>query len=86
MEIDEKLLKKINRSLRTIKVMLGLFLLTILALLATLGFIAYKVATFTHDVNEKVTNIQNSTTQQLDIKAQLCADNTSTIAKQLCGE
>jgi predicted PurR-regulated permease PerM len=84
MEIDEKLLRKINRNLRAIKIMLSFFFLTILALLAVLGFIAFKVATFTRDVNNKITNIENTTTQQLDVKSQLCDDATSSIAKQFC--
>jgi cell division protein FtsL len=85
-EIDEKLLKRINRQLRTIKVMLGFFTLVTLALLAIWIFIAYKLVTFTHNIDNKVTNIQNTTSQKLDIKSQLCNDTTSTLARQFCNE
>lgn len=86
MEIDDKLLKRINRQLRGIKIILTLFFLLILAMLAILGFIAYKVVTFTHDVNTKITNIENTTSQKIDIKSQLCNDTVSsnTLVKQLC--
>jgi cell division protein FtsL len=86
MEIDEKFLKRINRQLRTIKVMLGFFTLVMLAVLVIWIFIAYKLVTFTHNIDNKVTNIQNTTSQKLDVKSQLCNDATSTLAKQLCND
>ncbi|MEO6513253.1 MAG: hypothetical protein ABIR37_01080 [Candidatus Saccharimonadales bacterium] len=70
--MDEKLARKINRQLRAIKVMLGFFTLLMITTLVILGFIAWKVVTFTHDVNTKITNIETSTQQKLDIKSQLC--------------
>jgi len=83
--MDEKLARKINRNLRGIKVMLGLFMLMILGMLAILGFLAWQVQAFTKSVESKVTNIQNTTQQKLDIKSQLCADpNQNTLTKQLC--
>ncbi len=84
MEIDDKFLKRINRQLRAIKVMLGFFFLLIVAMLAILGFIAYKVVTFTHDVNTKITNIENTTSQKIDVKSQLCQNATGMVAQQLC--
>lgn len=84
MEIDDKQLRRINRQLRGIKIMLTLFFLMIVAMLAILGFIAYKVVTFTHDVNTKITNIENTTSQKIDIKSQLCQDATGVVAQQLC--
>jgi cell division protein FtsL len=84
MEIDDKLLRRINRQLRGIKVMLTLFFLMLVAMLAILGFIAYKVVTFTHDVNNKITNIENTTSQKIDVKSQLCLDATGVVAQQLC--
>jgi predicted PurR-regulated permease PerM len=85
MEVDDKLLKRINRSLRAIKFMLGFLFLLFLASLAILGFIAYKVVTFTHDVNNKITNIENTTNQNLDVKQQLCEGTSSNpLTDQLC--
>ena len=85
MEVDDKFLRKIHRSLRAIKIMLGFFFLTTLALVAVLGFIAYKVATFTHDVNTKITNIENTTSQNLDVKQQLCdGASRNAVTNQLC--
>lgn len=74
--MDEQLLTTINRQLRAIKVMLGLFFIMLLTMLVVLGFIAYKVIMFTHDVSTKITNFENKTTHNLDLKNQLC-DNKS---------
>jgi hypothetical protein len=82
--MDEKLARKINRQLRAIKVMLGFFSLLIVGMFILLGFIAYKVVTFTRDVNTKITNIEQTTTEKLDVKAQFCNDPTSSLARQLC--
>jgi predicted PurR-regulated permease PerM len=84
MEIDDKLLKRINRQLRAIKIMLGFFFFMFIAMLAILGFIAYKVITFTQQVNNKINSIEQSTSQKLDIKSQLCEDTSSTLARQFC--
>lgn len=77
MGMDEKLARKINRQLRAIKVMLGFFTLLFIGMLVILGFIAWKVVTFTSSVNTKITNIENSTQQKLDIKSQLCSGASS---------
>jgi predicted PurR-regulated permease PerM len=83
--MDEKVLRKINRQLRAIKIMLGFFSLFILAMLLILGFIAWKVVTFTQDVDNKITNIENTTQQKLDIKGQLCdGASQNTITDQFC--
>jgi hypothetical protein len=85
MEVDDKLLKRINRSLRAIKFMLGFLFLLLLASIAILGFIAYKVVTFTHDVNNKITNIENTTSQNLDVKQQLCEGTSrNPLTDQFC--
>ena len=70
--MDEKLARKINRQLRAIKVMLGFFTLLMVTTLVILGFIAWKVVSFTQSVNNKITNIEQTTQQKLDIKSQLC--------------
>lgn len=84
MEIDEKLVKKLNRQLRTVRVMLGFFILVMVAVLAVWIYLAYKFVTFTHNVDTKITNIQNTTSQKLDIKSQLCADATGVVAQEFC--
>jgi predicted PurR-regulated permease PerM len=83
--MDEKLARKINRQLRAIKVILGFFTLLMVSTLVILGFIAWKVVTFTQSVNNKITNIENTTQQKLDIKSQLC-DGTSAnvVTSQFC--
>jgi hypothetical protein len=54
-------------------------------MLLILGFIAWKVVTFTQDVDNKITNIENTTQQKLDIKGQLCdGASQNTITDQFC--
>jgi cell division protein FtsL len=86
MEIDEKFIRKLNRQLRSIRIMLGFFTLVTLAVLGIWVYMAYKFVTFTQNVNDKITTIQNTTTQKLDIKSQLCDEATSSLARQLCNE
>lgn len=83
--MDEKFIRKINRQLRGIKIMLGFFTILLLAMLAIMAFIAWKVVTFTHSVNTKITNIEKTTQQKLDIKGQLCDGTASNaITSQFC--
>jgi len=84
-QMDEKLARKINRNLRGIKVMLGFLMFTIFGMLAILGFLAWTVLTFTQKIESKVTDIQNTTQQKLDIKSQLCTDaNKNALTSQFC--
>jgi hypothetical protein len=86
MEIDEKLIRKLNRQMRTLRYMLGFFTLVTIAVLGIWIYMAYKFVTFTQDVNNKITTIQNTTTQKLDIKSQLCKDTTTLLAKEFCND
>ncbi|HEX8227286.1 MAG TPA: hypothetical protein VF572_05455 [Candidatus Saccharimonadales bacterium] len=77
--MDEQLLRsvdKLQRQLRGIKIMLGIFFFMIIAMLAILGFLAYKVITFTQDVTSRINSIQDQTRQSLDLKSKVC-DNKS---------
>lgn len=74
--MDEHLAKSIRRQLRAIKLMLGFFSLLLVAMLLILGFIAWKVVTFTQDVSNRITNIQEKTQQNLDLKEQICSNNS----------
>ncbi|HEX8182981.1 MAG TPA: hypothetical protein VF575_05275 [Candidatus Saccharimonadales bacterium] len=76
--MDEQLLRSVQRQLRAIKIMLGFFFVMILAMLAILGFITYKVVTFTQDITNKVTNIQDQTKQSLNLKSQVCENKSLT--------
>jgi cytoskeletal protein RodZ len=83
--MDEKIIRKINRQLRGIRLMLGFFMLMLLAMVGILGFMAWKVMTFTSQVNTKITNIENTTQQKLDLKSQLCdGANSNALTNQFC--
>ena len=79
--MDDKLLRKVHRQLRAIKLMLGFFSLIVIVMVLLLGYLAYKVVTFTHNIDNKVTNIQNTTSQKLDVEKNLC--NNSSISNYL---
>lgn len=72
--MDDQLLRSVQRQLRTIKFLLSFFFLMLLAMIAILGFIAYKVVTFTQDVQTKINNIETKTSQNIDLKGQLCSN------------
>ncbi len=76
--MDDQLLQKVHRQLRGIKIMLGFFFVMLIAMLAILGFIAYKVITFTQDVSTKITNLELKTSQSLDLKKQVCSNTSLT--------
>jgi predicted PurR-regulated permease PerM len=57
---DINAINRLSKSLRTIKVMLALFLVMLVANLLVLGFVAWKVLSFTHDISNRVNKIQNS--------------------------
>lgn len=82
----EDSLRRLRRSLTFIKVMMGVFFIMLLAGLLILGFIAYKVVTFSRHVDTKINNIQHTTSQKLDLKSQLCNGQVfnPTVTAQLC--
>jgi hypothetical protein len=75
-DIDAQLLRSVNRQLKAIKYMLGFFFVLLIATLAVLGYVTYKVVTFTQDITTKINNFETKTTEQLDLRKQLCDSNT----------
>ena len=73
---DAKLIRSLTRQLRTIKLMLGFFFVLFVVVIAMLGYMTYKVITFTNDVTTKITNFQNQTTESLNVKKQICDNKT----------
>ena len=80
--MDQQLLQealvRLSRQLHTIKWLLGFFFVLFIAMLAILGFMTYKVITFTHDINNRINSFESKTTQSLDLKSQLCSSKTLT--------
>lgn len=73
---DREAIDRLNKSLRTIKVLLGFFALMLIATLAMVGYVTYKVVTFTRDVNNKIDKFQSQAAETLDVKSQLCKSET----------
>ena len=81
----EKTLRKVNRQLRSIKALLAFFALLILCMFVLVGYVAYRVVSFTNDAETKITNIQKTTEQKLDIKSQLCnGSSNNAVTEQFC--
>jgi len=80
----EKTLRKVNRQLRAIKVMMSFYTLLIVGMFLLLGFIAFKVVSFTRDAETKITNLQTKAEQSLDFKSQLCSGSTNIVTKEVC--
>lgn len=69
---DIDAINRLSKQLRAIKIMMMVFMAMVLVSLAVLGYMVYTVVAFTRDVTEKVTDIQNSATESLDFKKQIC--------------
>lgn len=76
--MDEQLLRKVSRQLRFIQVTLAFFGVLILLTLAATGYIIYKVVTFTNNIENKITTLQDKATPNLDLKKQICESKTLT--------
>lgn len=69
--VEEKLL----RQLKILNFWITTFGMLMLISMAIIGFFAYQAAMYVKNASDKVTNIQQQTTQSLDIKSQLCNGN-----------
>jgi hypothetical protein len=69
--VEEKLL----RQLKILNFWITTFGTMMLLSMIVIGFFAYQAATYVKSASDKVTNIQQQTTQTLDVKSQLCSNN-----------
>lgn len=69
--VEEKLL----RQLKILNFWITTFGTMMLLSMLVIGFFAYQAAMYVKSASDKVTNIQQQTSQTLDFKSQLCAGN-----------
>ena len=69
--VEEQLLKQ----LKILNFWITSFGILFLLSLGIIGFFAYQAAMYVKNASDKVTNIQEQTTQTLDVKSQLCGNN-----------
>ena len=83
--MDEQLAvqRKLTKQLRWLNINLTIFGVMAVGGFLVVAFLLFQIMLFLQDAGNKVQSLQNSTTQQLDIKSQLCngTDSFSTFLK-----
>ena len=80
--MDEALTKQLVKQLKILNFWIRLFGILVLATLAILGFMLYKIVTFVHETEQKVSDLQQKTTQTLDVQRRFCNSKTGTALLQ----
>ena len=70
--MNEQLTKQLVRQLKIINFWITLFGSIIVITLLILGYLVFKVVTFVHSTEQKVSDLQKKTTQTLNVKDDLC--------------
>ncbi len=70
--MDEALLRQLTRQLKLLNFWITFFGVLFLIGFIVLGILIYKVVSFTHSAETKITNLQQTTSQTLDVQKQLC--------------
>jgi cell division protein FtsL len=73
--MDEMLAKQLVRQLKIINFWITLFGTVIVATLVVLGILVFKMVTFVHSTEQKVSDLQQKTAQTLDVKDDLCKNS-----------
>jgi len=73
---DINAINRLSKQIRSVKIMLAVFLVMVVANLVALAFITFTVVTFTRTITDKVTNIQQTTKESLDFKDKICNNST----------
>ena len=73
--VNEELTRQLVRQLKIINFWITLFGSLIVMTLLVLGFLVFKVFTFVHSTEQKVTDLRNKTTQTLHVKDDLCKNS-----------
>ena len=74
--MDEILLKQLVRQLKIINFYIAMFGFLFLATLIVVAVLVFKMVTFVHSTEQKISDIQSKTSSTLDLKQQAC-DNKS---------
>ena len=73
--MNEQIEKQLVRQLKILNFWITTFGVLLLAALGIIGFFLYQTAMFVKNTSDKITTIQQQTTQQLDVKSKVCGGN-----------
>lgn len=74
--MDEVLLKQLTRQLKILNVWISIFGSLILISFVIIIFLLFKVVTFVQDTSQKVSDLQQKTSNTLNLEKQLCEDKS----------
>jgi uncharacterized membrane protein YjgN (DUF898 family) len=70
--MDEIAVRQLTRQLKLLNFWITFFGVLFLACFLILGVLIYKVVSFTHDATSKMNDLQQKTSQTLNVQKQLC--------------
>lgn len=74
--MDEVLLRQLTRQLKLLNFWITLFGTLFLVGFIVLGVLIYKVVTFTHEATSKINDLQQKTSQTLNVQKKICDTNS----------
>ncbi len=75
--MDQTVEKQLLKQLKILNFWITLFGILFLIILGIIGFFMYQTAMFVRDTSKRVSDFQQSTTQSIDVKSQVCSKNDS---------
>ena len=73
--MDEVLVRQLVRQLKIINFWITLFGTVIVVALIVLGILVFKVVTFVHSTEQKVSDLQQKTVNTLNVKDDICKNS-----------
>ena len=73
--MDEVLVRQLVRQLKIINLWITLFGTVIVVALIVLGILVFKVVTFVHSTEQKVSDLQQKTVNTLNVKDDICKNS-----------
>jgi hypothetical protein len=74
--MDEALLKQLTRQLKVLNFWISIFGTLILVSIIVCIYLLFKVVTFVQNTSDKITSLQDSTKNSLNVQKQLCDSKT----------
>jgi hypothetical protein len=75
--MDEDLQRQILQQLKVIKFWLSFFGLLLIATLAIMGYLAFRVLAFMHDTTNRIESFQRTAQENLNFRDKVCSDTTA---------
>ena len=75
--MNEDIERKLLRQLKLLNFWITTFGVLLLVTLGIIGFFLFQAVVFIKDTGNKITNFEQTTTQKLDVKSQVCSGTDS---------